>query len=155
MRQWDVLRESNWFSFPRCFERLGPRHVCLAGDNYQRTAIREENAAKFDPVLDRPVLGLAAAAGMEGDHCARPVEQVFHGVSVFVGRKKVRGRIRKRKAKSGERTRQLEGCVLAIVEFGWPGDERPAAGLLDIRFKNRVRVVEITEDQIEAAKVFE
>src|SRR3954466_2053177 len=64
-----------------------------------------------------------------------------------------RGRIDGRQAESCERTRQLPGSVFAVVDLGRSGKKACPAGCSNVGLEGVVRIVEVTENQIEAGKV--
>src|SRR3954468_5626012 len=113
-------------------------------------AVGQKIVSELDPVLDRPIFCLAAAAGVKNDVCAK----MTNGPSIFVAWKKMRGRIRERQTQSVKRPRQLERGVFAVVQLRRSRQESNGSAFANVLFENFVRIVEVTDDEIEAREIF-
>lgn len=91
VRKREIFGELNWLPLPPGLQFLAAAGVGFPRDDQQLNAGREENVAKLDPFFDRPVLCLAAAAGME---CDPAIAEMPDGGSIVVVREKARCRVR-------------------------------------------------------------
>src|SRR6476620_7826035 len=104
-------------------------------------AFRQQRVTQFYPMLDGPVLGFAAAAGMKRNGVV--LLKRANRIAIKIAREKARGLFGQRKRESVERSGQLQSGMLAIVELRRSGNKRRGAYLLDVRFENFVRIVKI------------
>jgi hypothetical protein len=154
VRKREVLGELNWLSLPRVSQFLRSFSVCFAGDNYEPAALLQKKVAELDPVFDRPVLRLTAAAGVERDRfLSVGIQEMRNGPAIFVIGEETRRRIAKRKTDRLKGPRQLAGRMFAVVEPGRSGEKSRGCALPHIRFENLIEIKEVTQDQIETRQV--
>jgi hypothetical protein len=91
---------------------------------------------------------------MKGDGLLRICAKMFYRGAIFVGREKLCGWIWSWKTKRFKRTRQLERSVFAVVELCRAGKKILDAGFSNVLFEDPIRIVEITDDQVEACEIF-
>ena len=84
MRQGEMLHEPNRFSVPLRFEPLDLGGIGFAADHHQAAPSFEKSMAERNPILDWPVLGLAAAARMEHDLPTAAVKQMADCAAIIV-----------------------------------------------------------------------
>ena len=106
-------------------------------------------------MMHRPIFRFAPAARMNRDTKFLPVAapEMLDRFAIRFGWKNPRGGIGERQAESREWTRQLTGGVIAVVELAHSREKIRCAGLSDVRFEDFVRIVEVTQDKIEAGKI--
>lgn len=122
--------------------------------------ISENMISQIDPVLQRPVFVVASAPWMKRDYASpartrrvQPGEKFQGMMSIFFQQEKFRRKIGDWEADFFDRLGELSGRMRTIIDLGWAAKYSLRATPPQIVFKNRIRIVEIADYEIELGKV--
>jgi hypothetical protein len=116
--------------------------------------ISENMISEIDPVLQRPVFVVASAPWMKcDDRRVQPGEKFQGMISIFFRQEKFRRKIGNWEADFFDRLGKLSGRMRTIIDLGWAAKYFLRATPPQIVFKNRIRIVEIADYDVELCKV--